>query len=69
VKKSNGKFSPKVVALLEELKKDHPPRIKRVFTESCWNITARLGKAFAYDPENKASDRAMAEQTLPSGHY
>jgi poly-gamma-glutamate synthesis protein (capsule biosynthesis protein) len=51
MKKPYGKFSPKVVAILEELKKHHPSHMKRVFTESCQNITERLGKALVYDPD------------------
>jgi len=48
IKKSNGKFSPKVVSLPEELKKRHPRRMQRVFSESCRNrnIAEHLGKAF-----------------------
>jgi poly-gamma-glutamate capsule biosynthesis protein CapA/YwtB (metallophosphatase superfamily) len=46
MKRYNGKFSPKVVALSEELKKRHPPHVKRVFKESCRDMAKLLGRPF-----------------------
>lgn len=59
IKKSGGKFSPKVVAVFEELKKHHPPHMKRVFKESCQNIAERLGKAFVNSGESKTEERIV----------
>jgi poly-gamma-glutamate capsule biosynthesis protein CapA/YwtB (metallophosphatase superfamily) len=43
MKRSNGEFRPRVVSLLDEMRKPHPPRTKRVFQECCRDITNRLG--------------------------
>jgi poly-gamma-glutamate synthesis protein (capsule biosynthesis protein) len=57
MKKFNGKFSPKVVSLFEELKKHHPARMKRVFNESFQNIAASLGKAFVRSVDAEKAER------------
>jgi len=57
MKRSEGKFSPKVISLLDELRKHHPPRMKRVFRESCLNIEVRLGKAFVSSGESGTEKR------------
>ncbi len=48
MKRSSGKFEPKVVALQEELKKRCAPHRKRALRENYGNISAHLGKASAY---------------------
>ena len=53
MKRANGKFSPKVLALPEELKKRHAPHTKRVLMEHYRNISAHLGKAFVYGTQSR----------------
>jgi poly-gamma-glutamate capsule biosynthesis protein CapA/YwtB (metallophosphatase superfamily) len=49
IKKTNGKFSPKVVALPEELKQHHAPGMESLLTRSYRDISDHLGKAFVYE--------------------